>query len=430
MVPTVQLTGAAIGGILPELDHLRAMVASQQPVEVKLGRLFNPGFRARRLCLEAYLDAAKVPVPPAKVDYFSNASPSLQRMYQNDRWGCCVISGKAHGLGVTSTYDSDSGGTVQATDQEIIDQYHGICGPGDNGCFIPAVLDVMVRKGFQAGGRLYKIDGYVGADWTNKLLVQVCLDIFGPLTIGLNLPQAWTSNSVWDVTNTPIVGGHDVTCVGYDSTGVQISTWGRVYVITWQAFLSTRWIEELWVILYQNWYGNDKLAPSGFNVDSLKADLAKINSGGIPDLDPVTPPPPPPPVGQVANFPETTLPVNIFGLPLGTVTIPHMFLPVTPSPAHFGAAIDAKWQDAMKLFGQALIDFATGNWSGLANDVYAILALFGILSAPTNASAAALKVSWIVLLVDLGKLVAAIRAKDVQAIIAAAQKLLVDLGIA
>ena len=225
--------------------------------------------------------------PPEVVDYASKAMPSLKRMYLNDRMGCCVISGKVHQLGLWSGNDSDSGGVVLATDQEIQEQYRGICGPGDNGCNIAAVLDVFKRRGLQASGKLYRIDGYVAVDWTNKLQVQVAILLFGSLTLGINLPSSWTQGgdgSTWDVTDSPITGGHDVCCTGYNHQGVVISTWGGLRTITWNAFLSRRWLEECFVELAPLWYGSDKLAPCGVDVVTLKADLEALGGGRTPPV--------------------------------------------------------------------------------------------------------------------------------------------------
>jgi hypothetical protein len=204
----------------------------------------------------------------------------------------CVIASKMHALGVWS--GNESGNVVLATDQEVHQQYQGICGPGDNGCIITAVLDVMRSRGLQAGGKLYKIDGYVACDWTDALQVKVAIAIFGASTIGINLPEAWTRDAVWDVTNTKIVGGHDVSPIDFDQDGVFVSSWGRVYKITWRAFTSRVWLEEMYVMLAPLWYEKDQVAPSGIRVETLKADLAKIGRGETPDVGPSPPPGPGP----------------------------------------------------------------------------------------------------------------------------------------
>jgi hypothetical protein len=279
---------------------------------VYLGRI-RPKARPQCLHLASYLLTRGAMPPPASVDYGAKAATSINRMYLNDTYGDCVIAGKAHELGVWSANDADSGGVVLATDQEIYRQYESICGPGDNGCVITDVLDVMKEKGFIAGGKAYPIDGYVAVDWTNKLEVQVALYLFGALTLGINLPEAWTEGgdgSTWDVTNTGIVGGHDVTAFGYDSRGVWIATWGGRRLITWAAFTSSRWIEECYAQLAPLWYGNDKLAPCGVDAHALKADLELLGSGTIPSIDPTPVPPLPVPPPSPPVPPSPPAPVN------------------------------------------------------------------------------------------------------------------------
>ena len=253
---------------------------------VKLGRI-RP--KSRPLCLHfgSYYTPEGATPPPASVDYSAKAAAAIAQMYLNDQLGDCVIAGKMHQLGIWS--GNETGVPVLATDAEVKKQYRAICGPGDNGCNITDVLDYFKSSGLTAGGATYKIDGYVSVDWTNKTLVQAAIFLFGSLTVGLNLPNDWLNTAdggIWDVTDSPIVGGHDVCAVGYDDTGVTICTWGGKRTITWAAFADRRWVEELYAQLAPLWYENADLAPSGFDAEALEADLAALGSGSLPPLDP------------------------------------------------------------------------------------------------------------------------------------------------
>lgn len=261
--------------------------------QVKLGRI-RPKARPQCLNFEKYFDPAKSSPPPVQVDYASKAMSSLKRVYLNDKYGDCVVAGKYHQVGIWSGNDTNN--TIEGTDNEVYSMYQRICGPGDNGCMITAVLDYFRQNGLPFNNVTHKIDGYVTADWTNKLMVQTGIYLFGGGTIGINLPQAWTCSScTWDTTNTGIVGGHDVCLCGYNDKGVQICTWGSICTITWAAFLSRKWVEELYFVLGPDWYNQDNLAPNGIDVVTLKKDLMLINGGTIPPIDDPTPPPPPPP---------------------------------------------------------------------------------------------------------------------------------------
>lgn len=294
---TVRLSGPAIHGVGPA--HVAALVAGL-PTDVRLGRI-RPAARPPCLHLENYFrPSAMAAAPPESINRRDKAAVSIARMYLNNRYGNCVIASKLHALGVWSANDAP-GQVVLASDQEAYSQYVGICGPGDRGCVITNVLDVMRARGLQAGGKLYKIDGYVACNWRDQLQTRVAQYLFGATTIGINLPEEWTRQAVWDVTNTPIVGGHDVAPIDYDPDGVYVASWGRIYRITWRAWQALTWLEEYYAMLAGLWYGSDNMAPCAIDVATLRDDLAKLGGGQTPPLpDPVPPiPPPPPPAGTV-----------------------------------------------------------------------------------------------------------------------------------
>lgn len=286
----ITLSGGAVHGIG---RHLCAAAIDALPPQVCLGRKRSTAFPVT-LKLSQYVDQAMAAAAtPNAVDWYTKAAASIARVYANDRLGDCVIASLMHRLAVYSANDADGDGPILATDAEVVQQYNSFCGPGDNGCNIPAVLDIARSAGYVAGGKRYKIDGYVSIDWRSRDLVKAALTLFGALCIGINLPSAWAQNAIWDVTGTSIVGGHDVPPIGFgdgahvlgtNSDGVVIASWGRLYLITWPAFTSTRWLEECYCILSPNWTNNDQLAPSGVTVNELKADLAKLANGTLPDV--------------------------------------------------------------------------------------------------------------------------------------------------
>lgn len=310
-VETVELTGEGATGLITGPQHFAAL--QPLPTTVRLGRLV-PKSRPRTLSFGSYVDRLSGVPLPAHVDYYTAAAVSTARVYLNDQLGCCVWSGKAHAAGVWSAGDADSGPLVLASDQEIRDQYFGVCGRGDNGCYIPSVLDYGVNPGWLFGGKRYKLKGYASVDWRSKELVQRAIAGFGALAIGFALPSAWPQSKVWDVTNTRIVGGHDVTPCGYganvlgtNADGVVVQSWGRLYLMTWAAFLSSKYLDECYVMVPEFlWTGIDGRNPLGIDLPGLLSDMAKLDQGTVPPLpDPVVPPPPPGPVPPVV--PPTVL---------------------------------------------------------------------------------------------------------------------------
>jgi len=243
------------------------------------------------LALDAYFDAATAPALPDSVDWFTKAMDSIRRMYRNDVKGCCVISSAAHELGIWT--GNESGTSAQASDAEI-DAAYAIWNPGrqDNGCSISTVLDYTRDHGLKLGGQLHKIDSYVSVDNTNWDLVCAALAIGGTVKLGIDLPGAWeqaNDGGLWDVTNSRVVGGHDVPGGAYarvGTVGVRIATWGGLRTITKAAFVSRQYITECYLPLSPDWFAKANVAPNGLDIATLKADLAAIASGQIPSVGP------------------------------------------------------------------------------------------------------------------------------------------------
>lgn len=294
----VQLTGRGITGV-DQAHYFRAVRDSGEhlPTEVCLGRI-QPKARPQALRLASYLKVGYT-LPTLPVDWATKAAASISRMYLNDQRGTCTIADSFHRVGVWTA--NESGVAAVGTDAEVLATYQ-VWNPGnqDNGCVITDVLDYCRDHGISVGGVNHKIDGYVSVDWTNWDEVLIALFLFGTLPLGVNLPQAWLNSDVWDVTNSPIVGGHDVPGVAVKATldsagdGINVASWSRIYRITKAVMKSKTWIEECWAPLSPDWYAKASRAPNMIAVDDLRSDLAKIGGGIIPDIGPVTPPTPGP----------------------------------------------------------------------------------------------------------------------------------------
>ncbi len=275
-------------------DDLKMSVVKATPSGKRYGRV-RPKARPACLSLENYLGAA-ASAPPAQSDWRPKAASTLSKMYLNDRLGCCVISSKYHQIGLWTGNDTPTAAVVK--DAEILATYNRLkAGPGDSGCVISDVLNYMRAKGIPVGGTPHKIDGFISVASTKADVAKWGIHLVGGLCLGLNLPDDWTNSNVWDVTSSPIVGGHDVLAVAYDATGVYVSTWGDICRITWPAFTSVKWVEECYAILAPDWYGPDRISPAGIDLTALKTDLDKLGGGVLPDID-VPPAPTPPPAGD------------------------------------------------------------------------------------------------------------------------------------
>lgn len=294
MSQTIKLSGDALFGIAPHL--LTAGQRALLPSQVRLGRISSNLGRPKVRLQHHFSEEVLTSAPPSALNRRDLVAAVIAKMYRNDLEGDCVIAALLKLLGLLSALDSDSGGTLLATDQEAHAQYVSICGPNDQGCVVDSVLDYASKRGMTLAGKSYPIDGFVHYDWTDQLLTQAAIYVMGGTLIGFNLPAAWQNSSVWDVTSSRIVGGHCVLPVDYGPDGVTVASWGRLYLITWRAWQSRRYIEEAQAVLAPKWYGRDQIASAvGFNVGRLKQALGLIGQGQVPPLDPPAPPPPPPP---------------------------------------------------------------------------------------------------------------------------------------
>lgn len=290
--PVVVLTGDAMAGYQPT-KKMQRFAVQNGPHVVRLGRQ-RPKSRSMNLSLEDYVTPEVMRALPESIDWTAAAQASIDQMLGNDVEGCCVIASSYHIEG--SATAADGGPVIIPDPAEAHEAYQTICGPGDNGCNMEEVLKWQMTKGLKFRGAVRKIDGYVAIPIHTVELAKAAVFLFGNIKIGFNLPAAWTSAAIWDVTNTQIVGGHDVPALGFNKDGLVIASWARKYLVTWNAWQDRRFADEAYVVLSPGWYGSDRVAPNKFPVAALQADLAKLKAGQIPDTTPpIDPPPPQPP---------------------------------------------------------------------------------------------------------------------------------------
>jgi hypothetical protein len=308
-----------------------------------------------------YNRANDVAPPPPSVDYGAKAGDAIAQVYLNDQLGDCVIASRYHAIGVWT--GNATGTPAVGTDAEVSQTYRRACGPGDRGCDMAAVNQYQQATGVPVSGVVHKIAGAAAVDNTNQNLVMVCLDLFGSLNVGMNLPQAWyqsADGSDWGpVTgaDAEIVGGHEVQAFGYDSQGVLIATWGGTRRILWPAFLAPTWIDELYTALAPDWTADANLAPNGIDAATLASDLEAVAGGQVPPLPGPTPPTPVPTPTPPAPTPTPPVPVSAFS---GTLTFQNGAL-ATATPAASKAVPDrglspAQWAALIAVIAGAVAE--------------------------------------------------------------------------
>lgn len=270
--------------------------------------------RGPRMHMKSYIDHRHIAVPES-CDFSQKAMASLSNVYLNDRYGCCVVSGGYHVVGVET--GNATGSPMVATDDQIVHDYSKIGGfdpnnpiATDGGCNEEVALNYWTQHGFANGTKLC---GWLAVDPTNEEQVKQAMYLFENLFFGIELPNEWinpfpsTPGFVWDDGAPEPSNGHCVVGVGFSEQGVQIDTWGLLGTLTWKA-IAHLCAESSGGGLYtmlspdQVAKGATK-APNGFDWEALVADFDALGGNVPPPMVQVKkqrprPGPPPSPSAQ------------------------------------------------------------------------------------------------------------------------------------
>ena len=204
-------------------------------------------------------------------------------MLANDRVGDCTCAGAGH---CEMLWTSQAGVQTVPSDADILTAYSAITGydptkadaagnnPTDTGADLLTVLKYWKANGI-AGSQ---IQAFVEVNPHNQQEVEAAIYLFGSLYCGVNLPQSAETDfdiGRWsNIHDQNIIGGHCVIAGGYNPTGVKLVTWGQEILATYP-WMKT-YCDEAFCILSDQWIEANGQAPSGFDLATLQADLAKL----------------------------------------------------------------------------------------------------------------------------------------------------------
>jgi hypothetical protein len=194
-------------------------------------------------------------------------------MMDNDRLGCCVISGVGH-LIMAANADVGKADPVP-DDAHIQEQYFAITGGQDAGCNELDVLKLWYGRGLFDPRN--KIAAFAPVRESNPLDVHASVAYFGACFIGVSLPgsaqQQFANGEPWTITpQDQIEGGHCVVIVGYDPQYLYAVTWGAITAITYPWM--SRYCDEAWAVIPQSFVEAGK-GPL-FDLKSLQADIGNL----------------------------------------------------------------------------------------------------------------------------------------------------------
>lgn len=254
------------------------------PTLFKLGKL-SARHDSRTLKIAKYLS---LPLPPVSVDWSKAVSGGYQ-MDGNDTEGDCGFAGIHHH---DQTLRANSGKpALDISAQNVIDAYLAFTGGADSGVVLLDVLKKWQSEGFAfLSGN--KIGAFGSASIQDISTIKSCIDIFGGLYCGVELPKGWQGeNQTWDVPDINFItrlfgggngdewtpgswGGHCVYICGYDAGGVWVVTWGSLIYCTWAGWKA--YFSEAYAIVDADWIADNGKAPVELDIAALMADLASV----------------------------------------------------------------------------------------------------------------------------------------------------------
>jgi hypothetical protein len=239
----------------------------------KLGKL-APRLDPRTLKLRDYVRL--LPVAPDPVDW-GKAVKVPWGMDGNDQYGDCFWAMGSHAL---MTWTGNTGSIFVPTEVQTLAAYSAATGfdpndpSTDNGTVMLDGLKYLRTTGI--AGK--KIGAFAAVDPKDHAEVMAALYLFGTLLVGVQFPSDWMDAPVWDVSSSPIEGGHAIPAVKGSASAelLEIVTWGETRTLTFAGFDQN--CDELYVTLPPEWINDHGLAPNGLNMSQLAADLSAITA--------------------------------------------------------------------------------------------------------------------------------------------------------
>ena len=218
-----------------------------------------------------YYSAGPLPKPPASV-----AAPKLAYgMDGNDQYGDCGVAGANHGFMSAAT---DTGETETfPTEAEIVSYYLTYTGGQDSGVVLSDFLAYVKKTGFFG----HTVSAYAPVSVSDIPTLQFAVNAYDFAYCGVSvtsgMEQAFSQGEPWtlDDLDSPVVGGHCIPIVGYDSTYLTAITWGQPQQIAYSAWHYIA--QEAWAVISGELVtkGTDG---HGLNLAALQADLSRLNA--------------------------------------------------------------------------------------------------------------------------------------------------------
>ena len=225
------------------------------------------------------------PPPSSSFDY---AAPVIKAvgangwgMDGNDEWGDCVFADCSHSH---MTWTANNGAIEVPTADQTLALYSACTGfninagpsgnnPTDQGAEIGQTCQYLEKNGYMGN----KLAAFVDVSPAVFDHVRWAIQLFGGVKLGINLPESamlqFNAGKPWKyIGPSRILGGHDVYAVKYTGHILWVVTYGRLIYMGPMFF--QQYVTEVKAVISNNWIGQSGMAPSGFNMETLMAQLA------------------------------------------------------------------------------------------------------------------------------------------------------------
>jgi hypothetical protein len=168
-------------------------------------------------------------------------------MFANDKYGNCVIAGRAHQTLRFELYEQNK--IISIKDKHVLREYWfqsgGRGNAFDNGLVVLDSLNAWRNRGWNIHCKNYKIYAYSQINPKSEFETKAAIYLLSGIGIGLMLPTAsmdqFINGSHWTVINDSSgeygsLGGHYVYVIGYDDFGLTCITWGKYQKMSWEFY--------------------------------------------------------------------------------------------------------------------------------------------------------------------------------------------------
>lgn len=233
----------------------------------------------RTLRFNRYILPSALPPAPTECDWTQKATVPWGQMLNNQLSDCtCAAAGH-----LIQAWTANTGQEQTPPDDAILAAYEAVSGynpatgANDNGAVELDVLNYWRTTGI-AG---HKIGAFAAVNVVQQE-IQEAIWLTGGCYVGMALPEAVENASSWTVpSHIPLFGrrhwkagswgGHAVSLLSYNSSGVVCVTWGNLLSISWDFF--HEYCDEAYAIISPDWVNDTSKAPNGFDMAALNNDL-------------------------------------------------------------------------------------------------------------------------------------------------------------